>query len=88
MAGYDVAGRSAIVTGAASGIGKATALLLAANGAEVVVVDLKKEPVDAVVAEITAAGGTAIGLVGDVTDPSSRLPPWTRRMRSRRCGSR
>jgi len=69
MASYDVAGRSAIVTGAASGIGKATALLLAANGAEVVVVDLKKEPVDAVVAEITAAGGTAIGLVGDVTDP-------------------
>ena len=56
MATYDVAGRSAIVTGAASGIGKATALLLAANGAEVVVVDLKKEPVDAVVAEITAAG--------------------------------
>ncbi len=69
MAAYDVAGRSAIVTGAASGIGKATALLLAANGAEIVVVDLKKEPVDAVVAEITAAGGTAIGLVGDVTDP-------------------
>jgi len=69
MASYDVAGRSAIMTGAASGIGKACALLLAANGAEVVVVDLKKEPVDAVVAEITAAGGTAIGLVGDVTDP-------------------
>ncbi len=59
----------AIVTGAASGIGRATALLLAANGATIVAVDLMKEPVDAVVAEITAAGGTAIGLVGDVTDP-------------------
>jgi len=69
MAGYDVAGRSAIVTGAASGIGHATALLLAANGASIVVVDLEKGPVDAVVAEITAAGGTAIGLIGDVTDP-------------------
>ncbi|MFC5501275.1 SDR family NAD(P)-dependent oxidoreductase [Lysinimonas soli] len=69
MASYDVAGRSAIVTGGASGIGRATAELLGANGAAVVVVDLTKEPVDAVVAGITAAGGTAIGLVGDVTDP-------------------
>ncbi len=69
MAGYDVAGRSAVVTGAASGIGRATALLLAANGAAIVVVDLKKGPVDAVVSEIISAGGTAIGLIGDVTDP-------------------
>ncbi len=40
MATYDVTGRSAIVTGAGSGIGRSIALLLAANGAAVVVADL------------------------------------------------
>jgi NAD(P)-dependent dehydrogenase (short-subunit alcohol dehydrogenase family) len=69
MATYDVAGRSAIVTGGGSGIGRAVALLLAANGAEVLVTDLNQKGVAAVVEEITAAGGTAASLVGDVTDP-------------------
>lgn len=68
MATYDVAERSAIVTGGGSGIGRAVALLLAANGAKVVVADLKKESADAVVAEIEAAGGTAVAHVGDVSD--------------------
>jgi NAD(P)-dependent dehydrogenase (short-subunit alcohol dehydrogenase family) len=40
MATYDVGGRSAIVTGAGSGIGRAIARLLAANGAAVVVADI------------------------------------------------
>lgn len=71
MATYDVADRSAIVTGAASGLGRSIALLLAANGASVVVNDLKQEGVDAVVAEIGEAGGTAVGVTGDVTDPDS-----------------
>ncbi|MGN6271514.1 MAG: SDR family NAD(P)-dependent oxidoreductase [Protaetiibacter sp.] len=69
MASYDVADRSAIVTGGGSGIGRAVALLLARNGAKVVVADLKKESADAVVAEIEAAGGTAVAHVGDVADP-------------------
>jgi len=69
MAVYDVADRSAIVTGGGSGIGRAVALLLAANGAKVVVADLKEESADAVVAEIEGAGGTAIAHVGDVSDP-------------------
>jgi NAD(P)-dependent dehydrogenase (short-subunit alcohol dehydrogenase family) len=69
MATYDVAGRSAIVTGGGSGIGRAVALLLAANGASVLVHDLRQESADAVVAEITAAGGTAQAFVGDASDP-------------------
>lgn len=65
MATYDVAERSAIVTGAGSGIGKAIALLLAQNGAAVLVHDVNAETAGAVVAEIRAAGGTAEAFVGD-----------------------
>nr|AGW01025.1 short chain alcohol dehydrogenase [Leifsonia xyli] len=70
MAQYDVAGRSAIVTGGGSGIGRAIALTLAASGAAVLVTDLNEENANAVVAEISAAGGTARALAGDVTDPA------------------
>lgn len=73
MATYDVANRSAIVTGAGSGIGRSIALLLAANGASVVVSDLKSDAVDAVIGEITSAGGTAAAAVGDVTDPQNAV---------------
>jgi NAD(P)-dependent dehydrogenase (short-subunit alcohol dehydrogenase family) len=68
MATYDVGGRSGIVTGAGSGIGRAVARLLAANGAAVLVADISEAGVKAVAAEIQAAGGTAVSLVGDVTD--------------------
>lgn len=70
MATYDVADRSAIVTGGGSGIGRAVALLLAENGAKVVVADLKRESAESVVSEIEAAGGTAVAHVGDVSDPA------------------
>jgi NAD(P)-dependent dehydrogenase (short-subunit alcohol dehydrogenase family) len=73
MATYDVAHRSAIVTGGGSGIGRAVALLLAQNGARVVVADLKRVSADAVVAEIEAAGGTAVAHVGDVSDPEDAV---------------
>lgn len=69
MATYDVAHRSAIVTGAGSGIGRAIALELAANGASVIVADLADAPVTAVLDEIRTAGGTAEKIVGDVSDP-------------------
>ena len=68
MAVYDVAGRSAIVTGAGSGIGRAVARELAASGAAVVVNDLNADAAAAVVEEIRAAGGVAEASVGDVTD--------------------
>lgn len=63
-----VAGRVALVTGAASGMGRATAHLFADEGAHVAVTDLEKDRIDAVVAEIEGAGGSAHGWVLDVTD--------------------
>jgi NAD(P)-dependent dehydrogenase (short-subunit alcohol dehydrogenase family) len=68
MAVYDVSGRSAIVTGAGSGIGRAIALRLADSGAAVVVNDLDGDHAASVVTEITDAGGRAAASVGDVTD--------------------
>ena len=51
--------KKAIVTGGAGGIGRATALAFAAEGAQVAVVDLRADAAEAVVDEIRAAGGTA-----------------------------
>ena len=62
------AGRSVIVTGAASGMGRAEARLFAAEGAQVAVTDMHADGVHAVVEEISAAGGSAQGWVLDVTD--------------------
>lgn len=63
-------GKAAIVTGAGRGIGCATAQLLAAEGARVMLADLDEEPVAGTVSAIRDAGGTAQVLVGDVTAPS------------------
>jgi 3-oxoacyl-[acyl-carrier protein] reductase len=63
-----IAGRVAIVTGAASGMGRATAHLFADEGAKVAVVDLGDDRVHKVVGEITDAGGFAKGWVLDVSD--------------------
>ncbi len=58
----------AIVVGASSGIGYATAKLFAQEGAQVVVGARRRPELDALVAEIKAAGGDAIALAGDVAD--------------------
>ena len=65
-----VAGKVAIVTGAASGMGRATAHLFADEGARIVVADLGADRVHAVVAEIEAVHGesAALGVVCDVAD--------------------
>ena len=66
MADGRLAGRVAIVTGAASGIGKAVATRLAREGARVVAVDVNEAGLAATVAEIRGAGGTASSVAADL----------------------
>ncbi|MGX1270437.1 SDR family oxidoreductase [Streptomyces phaeoluteigriseus] len=69
---YDnLAGRTAVVTGAASGIGEAAAVLLAAHGARVALVARRGERLDALAGKIRADGGEALAVVADVTDQAS-----------------
>ena len=63
-------GKTAIVTGAASGIGRASAMLFAAEGAAVVALDRAAE-VEATAAAIRAAGGRAIAMVKDSSDEAA-----------------
>ena len=58
-------GRRAIVTGAGSGIGRASAALFAREGASVLAVDRSREGVEETVAQIAAAGGSAIAMAAD-----------------------
>ncbi|GMA49787.1 3-oxoacyl-ACP reductase [Alicyclobacillus contaminans] len=64
----NLAGRTAMVTGAARGIGAATAKRLARDGAKVAVVDLNEAACEAVVAEIRTAGGEALAVTCNVAD--------------------
>ena len=66
-------GQVAIVTGAGSGIGRATALMLADEGATVVVAGRRQAPLDALVAEIARRGGRADARSADVGDPDQAV---------------
>ena len=67
----DLAGRIAVITGASSGMGRATALLLASRGAKVALLARRQAQLEALAAEIRAVGGEALPVVTDVTDAGS-----------------
>jgi 3-oxoacyl-[acyl-carrier protein] reductase len=63
-------GKTAVITGAGRGIGQATALLFASEGAQVVMTDVDEEPLTKTVADIRASAGAVHALVGDVSASS------------------
>ncbi|MFI6440856.1 SDR family oxidoreductase [Streptomyces sp. NPDC050759] len=71
MSYENLAGRTAVVTGAASGIGEAVAVLLAAQGARVALLARRGERLEAIAGKIRADGGQALAVVADVTDGGS-----------------
>ncbi|MEU7412960.1 glucose 1-dehydrogenase [Streptomyces sp. NPDC042638] len=64
---YRFSGRTALVTGAGSGIGRGVALALAREGAQVVVAGRRREPLDETVALIEQAGGKGLAVTADVS---------------------
>lgn len=65
----NVQGKVAVVTGGASGIGRATCLLLAEHGAQVVATDVSVDGANATAASIESNGGEALAFTADVTSP-------------------
>lgn len=63
-----LSGKVALITGGGTGIGRACALLFAAEGARVAVLGRRKDPLDAVVHEIQASGGKALAQACDIVD--------------------
>jgi NADP-dependent 3-hydroxy acid dehydrogenase YdfG len=70
MGTSNIADKVVVLTGASSGLGESTARLLAAKGARVVLGARRKDRIDALVKDITAGGGRALGFKADVTERS------------------
>ena len=68
---FSLSNKTAVITGAGSGIGRAIAVLFAKQGAKVEVLDYNTEQADEVVAEIKAAGGTASAVACDISSSAS-----------------
>ena len=64
-----LAGKTAVITGAARGIGAATATLFAREGARLVLTDLDQQPLSDTAAALSASGAEVVTIAGDVTDP-------------------
>jgi NADP-dependent 3-hydroxy acid dehydrogenase YdfG len=71
MNSYEIHDRTAVVTGAASGMGAATAVLLATGGARVALLARRRDRLEELVAKIEASGGNALAVPVDVTDAAS-----------------
>jgi NAD(P)-dependent dehydrogenase (short-subunit alcohol dehydrogenase family) len=67
----DLAGKVAVVTGGAGGIGRALCEELLSEGAKVVVTDVQEQLLDATTGELKAGGGDVLGVRSDVSDPES-----------------
>lgn len=70
MSGTEFAGRTAVVTGAATGIGRGVAVALAQRGANVVVADIDREGASAVEEELRDAGLSCLAITMDATSPA------------------
>jgi meso-butanediol dehydrogenase / (S,S)-butanediol dehydrogenase / diacetyl reductase len=64
-------GKTALITGAGTGIGRAIALAMAREGAQIALAARRREPIETVAAEIVAAGGAAVAIECDVTSHAS-----------------
>lgn len=71
MVSYGMRGKTVVVTGGASGIGRATAQALARDGARVVVIDLRDEDIAVVIDELRPLGGSPFGVAADVASPAA-----------------
>lgn len=68
---FDLAGRTAVITGGGQGLGRAYCLGFAEQGAKVAVVDVNAETAANVAKEITDAGGTAVGVQADISSEAA-----------------